>query len=515
MVEATSANIATDEDIESGGGGGQGSGGGRRNNNNGDDDMEAIPSMDNYNVETGGNNNNTAAPSSSTSTSRSNNTNTNNNTMTTMLRLMFRQHIQSRTPDNPNVQAILERLFLFVLFFSGFVEGSVNYLLGNSSTSNSSNNNNATSEPTNTIPPIPPPQPSLVTRGYVPNVPQLGGHTGIGYLYSQPLAQLQAGTSSTSSNNASSSNNHSKCPIICIHSTGRSSDEFFEVLPLLAADRRRVIAIDIPGYGISPPLPQALNTRDRNYYYSTIATAIVAVANHLLIDKFVLVGSLELGYIVTMYIASMYPQRVLGIIVANPLVPLSNIKTTTTTTLKKKEQQDEDDDVPEIQVEEDNKKDKPQPQPFYQKDGSHLIQLHHQSLQFGKLHPELHLRVVHTQLIHRINTGGGNNNNNNNNTLSTSALESWIKNVTCPHILCLKGEEALNNMDNTNNELHHGTKRFEQACQLLTGGNKNRKNRIEPKIVTLSGPQSTIYMINQAYEEFASMCLSFLNKNHL
>jgi len=49
---------------------------------------------------------------------------------------------------------------------------------------------------------------------------------------------------------------NNKPPILCFHMSPRSSDEFREVLPLLASpnendDGRVVIAFDLPGYGSS------------------------------------------------------------------------------------------------------------------------------------------------------------------------------------------------------------------------------------------------------------------------
>ena len=43
-------------------------------------------------------------------------------------------------------------------------------------------------------------------------------------------------------------------PLVLLHQTPRSIDEFAEVIPLLARSRR-VIAIDTPGYGASDPVP--------------------------------------------------------------------------------------------------------------------------------------------------------------------------------------------------------------------------------------------------------------------
>ncbi|MDQ1341649.1 MAG: hypothetical protein QG571_265, partial [Pseudomonadota bacterium] len=43
-------------------------------------------------------------------------------------------------------------------------------------------------------------------------------------------------------------------PLLLLHQTPRSVDEYSEVLPLLARERR-VIALDTPGYGCSDRVP--------------------------------------------------------------------------------------------------------------------------------------------------------------------------------------------------------------------------------------------------------------------
>ena len=78
--------------------------------------------------------------------------------------------------------------------------------------------------------------------------------------------------------------------------------------------------------------------------------------------------------------------------------------------------------------------------------------------------------------------------------------KSWVKNVTCPHVLCLKGEEALSSMD-TNQQ--HGMERFERACQLLrkSKSSNNSRNIIEPKNVTyerITSIESIIIMMKVA-----------------
>lgn len=340
--------------------------------------------------------------------------------LTRTLQFMWRQHVQSRTPDNRYVQTMLERLFLLFLFFSQFVEGPLNYILG--VTPDSENKTTA-------------PKPK-VTRGFFQT--RVGG---IGYL----SAQGQECRST---------------PIICIHSSPRSSDEFLEVLPLLAANRRRVVAIDIPGYGVSE--------NPRGSTLTDVTNALIEVADSLLLSKFVVMTSLELGNVLALSLATRFPDRVVACIFANPL-KLMNSKTAKPTT-----------------------KDDMQ---LYQ-DGSHLLELHQKSAKW--LDPELNLRVVQTNLTHLINCRRGGV--TMHDICSTFDFDNTATLVSCP-VLCIRGEAAMAYLDSKGLS---GSQRLEKVCRLT-----------KATVQTLMGPGSTIHMINQAPEDFASMSLAFLESNHV
>src|SRR5512146_257706 len=90
-------------------------------------------------------------------------------------------------------------------------------------------------------------------------------------------------------------------PLVLLHQTPRSVDEFKEVLPLLAK-HRRTIAIDNPGYGCSDPVEGQPTVSD-------YARAVVDVLDALTIDKAVLVGH-HTGAVIAIELAAAFPERV-------------------------------------------------------------------------------------------------------------------------------------------------------------------------------------------------------------
>jgi len=65
-------------------------------------------------------------------------------------------------------------------------------------------------------------------------------------------------------------------PLLMIHQSGRSSRMFLEVLPLLG-DRFRVIALDLPGFGRSDPLPEGSSIADLAALCCEVLDALRAV----------------------------------------------------------------------------------------------------------------------------------------------------------------------------------------------------------------------------------------------
>ncbi len=99
-------------------------------------------------------------------------------------------------------------------------------------------------------------------------------------------------------------------PLLLLHQTPRSVDEFAEVLPLLAATRR-VIALDTPGYGCSDPV--AGQPRVADY-----AEAAFDVLDALGVERVVVVGH-HTGAVIAVEMAAAQPGRVERAVLSGPV----------------------------------------------------------------------------------------------------------------------------------------------------------------------------------------------------
>ena len=99
-------------------------------------------------------------------------------------------------------------------------------------------------------------------------------------------------------------------PLLLLHQTPRSIDEFAEVLPLLAAERR-VVALDTPGYGCSDRVPGRPGVAD-------YAAAFVQVLDHLGVDRVVVVGH-HTGAVIAVEMAAAFPDRVERVVLSGPV----------------------------------------------------------------------------------------------------------------------------------------------------------------------------------------------------
>jgi len=99
-------------------------------------------------------------------------------------------------------------------------------------------------------------------------------------------------------------------PLLLLHQTPRSVDEFAEVLPLLAA-RRRVIAIDTPGYGCSDRVPGQPTVAD-------YAAAAREVLDALGIERVVAVGH-HTGGVIALEMAAAWPERIERVVMSGPV----------------------------------------------------------------------------------------------------------------------------------------------------------------------------------------------------
>ncbi len=97
-------------------------------------------------------------------------------------------------------------------------------------------------------------------------------------------------------------------PVLMLHQTPRSWDEFREVLPLVAG-RARAIAMDMIGFGLSPsrPGPQTIEG---------MAEGAVALLDALGIEQAVILGH-HTGGAVAIEVAAAYPDRVAGLVLSS------------------------------------------------------------------------------------------------------------------------------------------------------------------------------------------------------
>jgi pimeloyl-ACP methyl ester carboxylesterase len=264
-------------------------------------------------------------------------------------------------------------------------------------------------------------------------------------------------------------------PILCFHASPRCSDEFLEILPLLAATGRRVVALDVPGYGMSENPPRSCSIDD-------IADAFLEVADSLGIEKFATIGNL-MGNFPAVSLASRYPDRVAACIHANLYYyPPSSVKEKART----HDGTSKGDGTPI-------------PESFELKDdGSHLVELHNKR---KWLNPELNFRVVQGEITYLVNRRARYAKGISIEDLSEYDFEPPAKKTACP-TLCIGGESALGFFDAIG---FGGTQQFEAGCRLFSNC----------EVASLSGPKSTINMINQAPEDFTALCTDFLEKNNL
>ncbi|CAD5256730.1 Pimeloyl-ACP methyl ester carboxylesterase [Bosea sp. 62] len=90
-------------------------------------------------------------------------------------------------------------------------------------------------------------------------------------------------------------------PVLLLHQTPRSWDEYRDVLPLIGG-HRRAIAIDTPGFGDSEPLPGMPTIEDW-------AAAALELLSALAVERFAVVGH-HTGAAIAVEIAARAPDRV-------------------------------------------------------------------------------------------------------------------------------------------------------------------------------------------------------------
>lgn len=110
-----------------------------------------------------------------------------------------------------------------------------------------------------------------------------------------------------------------RLPVICIHGLTRNSGDFEELAPWIAAQSRRVIAVDVRGRGNSARDPDP-----DHYNPMTYANDIVKLARDLGIERAVFVGT-SMGGIITMTLA-LRKLRLIAAAILNDIGPVLSEK---------------------------------------------------------------------------------------------------------------------------------------------------------------------------------------------
>lgn len=106
-----------------------------------------------------------------------------------------------------------------------------------------------------------------------------------------------------------------RCPVVCIHGLTRNSGDFEDVAPWIAAQGRRVIAVDVRGRGRSERDPDP-----RRYNPAVYAADVLRLMDDAGIARAVFVGT-SMGGIITMAIA-MKRLRCISAAVLNDVGPM-------------------------------------------------------------------------------------------------------------------------------------------------------------------------------------------------
>jgi pimeloyl-ACP methyl ester carboxylesterase len=250
-------------------------------------------------------------------------------------------------------------------------------------------------------------------------------------------------------------------------------------MPLLGKDGRKMVAMDVPGYGLSGnPL--------RSCSIDDVADAFLQVADALQIDKFLVIGNL-MGCFHGVSLASRYPDRVVGAVMSNLFYYPPEVKKEETATASSATSSDTPAAAPIPDAWE------------LKEDGSHLIGLHNNR---GKwLDPELNVRVVQGELTYLVNRRARYAQGISIQDLSAYDFPAAATKVTCP-TLCIKGEKCVAFFDMIG---FYGTERFETGAKFFS----------DSETASMTGDTSTLDMVNQEPNGFATICNQFIEKRGL
>jgi pimeloyl-ACP methyl ester carboxylesterase len=97
-------------------------------------------------------------------------------------------------------------------------------------------------------------------------------------------------------------------PVLCLHQTPRSVNEFLELMPLLGT-HHRVIAMDTPGMGGSPASAAGASIE-------AYASAALALLDHMAIDSASVIGH-HTGGVIAFRLAAIAPWRVNSLVLSS------------------------------------------------------------------------------------------------------------------------------------------------------------------------------------------------------
>ena len=351
-------SISSYQDIEGGGGD--------------DNNIEPIPNLDIYDGDDDDDDNDEEEEDSSTiwstmtyfsssstarrqrrarAVARARKNNNNDTTRVALLKLMYRQYVASQQNSNnsnsPQASLwFLGKLFIVAVYFISLIEEPLDYIMGTTSSSSTANSKKEARDQNNND------DNDSITKGYIKT--DLGV---IHYMISKPMKpkptpmkkQQQIPPSSSTTTTTTT-----PTPIVCFHSSNRSSDEFYNVLPLFAARHKRqqqgqqgdegriVIAIDIVGFGNSSnpynnadytsiddiatscllevcdtlllPLLPLSTTKDSN---SNSSNSSSNSKTKQLLNKYIVIGSKDIGCYIATSLVCRFPQRIQSCILVN------------------------------------------------------------------------------------------------------------------------------------------------------------------------------------------------------
>jgi pimeloyl-ACP methyl ester carboxylesterase len=110
-----------------------------------------------------------------------------------------------------------------------------------------------------------------------------------------------------------------RLPVVCIHGLTRNSADFDELAPLIAAESRRVLALDVRGRGNS-----ARDPNPANYNPLVYANDVVKLLGDLGIARAIFIGT-SMGGLITMTLAVRHLDLIAGAVL-NDVGPVLSVK---------------------------------------------------------------------------------------------------------------------------------------------------------------------------------------------